>query len=387
MSKLSLKLPVLQARPRDVVVLPDHRFFVRSITLDGETEGGPVRDQIELALEAVAPFPLGQMLWGYWTKPDCGHALVFAAYRKRFTTEEMEGWGEAEWVAPHFGAVLATANPAAATTWILTTADGVTAVHFGDDTGVPTEVRSVALTAEAGDPEIAAAREHLIKACGGSKAVEDLAAVTVTAGEPGTDELLIGRGDVVEKVEVDQVQPMDVRDHEELTARRRARVRDMWLWRTLVASLVALGLAGVAELSLWGTSYWRNTLHQQVAIQVPVVSEIETADRLANRIDELQTKRLRPFEMIAIVDGPRPESIIFLRTAATGLYSLEIEAETNDAPAINAYVAALTAMGKTEGVEILNLDTRGSRSTVRVLVRFTYNAFQTAPVVVEEVSG
>ena len=112
--------------------------------------------------------------------------------------------------------------------------------------------------------------------------------------------------------------------------------------------------------------------------QTPIVAEIETADRLANRIDELRTQRLRPFEMIAIADGPRPETIIFLRTAATGLYSLEIEAETNEAAAINAYVDQLEQLGQTEGVDILNLDTRGSTSTVRLLVRFNYDAFRNA---------
>jgi hypothetical protein len=148
------------------------------------------------------------------------------------------------------------------------------------------------------------------------------------------------------------------------------------MWRGMVAAVVAIAFAGVAEVALWGLNRWLDGMHQQVAAQTPLVNEIETADRLANRIDELRTQRLRPFEMIAIADGPRPEAIVFLRTEATGLYSLEIEAETNDAPSINAYVAALKALSQTEGVDILNLDQRGSRSTVRVLVRFNYDAFQ-----------
>jgi hypothetical protein len=56
---------------------------------------------------------------------------------------------------------------------------------------------------------------------------------------------------------------------------------------------------------------------------------------------------------------------------------LEIEAETDDAQAVNVYVSALNDLGATEGVEILNLDTRGSLSTMRLLVRFSFDAFDT----------
>jgi hypothetical protein len=377
MPKLTLKLPVLQTRTREVVILPDHRFFMRSVALTDETEAGPVADQIELALEGMAPFPLSQTLWAYWTKPGCGHAMVFAAYQKRFTAEEMEAWGEAEWVTPRLSTLLIEMTPAAATTYILTAEDGLTAVHFGDASGVPTQIRAVALSPEVSDREIATAREELIRACGGSTTVRDLEAAEVEAGQPGTDEILIKRAGKDTSVSLDLAQSLDVRDQAELTGRRRARVRDSWLWRGLVAALVTLLLAGVTELSLWGTSFWQDALHQQVQVQSPIVSEIETADRLATRIEELHTKRLRPFEMIAIADGPRPETIIFLRTEATGLYSLEIEAETDDLQAINIYVSALTDLTTTEGVEILNLDTRGSQSTMRLLVRFTFDAFDT----------
>ncbi|MCC5023133.1 MAG: hypothetical protein J6386_10240 [Candidatus Synoicihabitans palmerolidicus] len=123
---MSFKLPVFQTRPRYVEVLPDHRFFVRSVPLVREEGAGAEREQVELALETVAPFPLSQLYWGYWTRSECDRALVFAAYQKRFMSEETEMWPEAEWVAPRFGALLA--GKAAATTWIVRSArrhDGV----------------------------------------------------------------------------------------------------------------------------------------------------------------------------------------------------------------------------------------------------------------------
>ncbi len=378
MSKLSLKLPVLQTRTREVMILPDHRFFMRSVALTDEAEAGSVADQVELALEGMAPFPLSQTLWGYWSKPGCAHALVFATYQKRFTADEMEDWSDAEWVTPALSTLLVESAPVPASTFILKGEEAMTTVHFGDASGVPTLVRAAAIEPGASESEIGKIREQLIRGCGGSTTVKDIDVAAVKAGDAGTDELIIDRGGEEATVALDDAQTLDVRDHTELVARRRARVRDSWLWRGMVAALVAILLAGVAELSLWGTSFYQTTLSEQVQVQSPIVSEIETAERLATRIEELRTKRLRPFEMIDIVSGPRPDSIIFRRTAATGLYSMEIEAETDDAQAVSIFVSDLTDLETTEEVVPLNNETRGSISTMRLLVRFSLDAFDTA---------
>jgi len=378
MASRKLNFPDFTPAPGRVEVMPDQRFFWRSVELVTDAEAGSPREQIELALEGMAPFPLAQMWWGFWTRPGATHALVFAAFQKRFTADETEFWDQAEWVGPRMACLLAQADPAAATTWLVRSTDGMTAVHFGDDSGVPTHVRTVELPDEASDADVAAAREELLKTCGGSKAVQDLDAPPIRAGVPGSEELLVGDESKPARIALSRAQDLDVRNDDELTARRRVRLRDRWMWRSMVAAVLVITLTAIAEVSLWGVNQWLDGLNLQVQKQTPIVNEIETADRLANRIDELKTQRLRPFEMITIADGPRPETLVFLRTAATGLYSMEVEAETDDANAINVYVDELNRLGQTEGVEILNLDTRGSRSTVRLRIQFTYDAFDTA---------
>lgn len=378
MASSKFKLPDMTPAPRRVEVLADQRFFWRSVELVHDPEAGSPREQIELALEGMAPFPLSQMWWGFWTQPGVGHALVFASYQKRFTAEETEFWHEAEWVGPRMACLLAEATPPAATTWIVRSADGLTAVHFGDDSGVPTLVRSVELDEEADEAAQAEARDALLKQCGGSKEIQDLDSPDMRAGVPGTDELLVGEGDKPSRIPLQRAQDLDVRDNDELAAHRRARIRDRWMWRSMVAAVAIIALTAVAEVSLWGINRWLDGLHRQVQVQTPVVNEIETADRLANRIDELRTQRLRPFEMIAIADQPRPETLVFLRTQATGLYSLEVEAETDDATAVSGYVSELRQLGETQDVQVLNNETRGSRTTVRLLIEFSFDAFNTA---------
>ena len=375
MPALSSRLTVLKTRPRSVVLLPDHRFFVRSVPLSTDAEAGTARQQIELALEAIAPFPLAQLYWGYWTRPGCARALVFAAYKKRFSSDETEGWADAEWVAPRFGAVLAGASPAPATTWILRDEAGLTALHFGDATGVPTGVFPAELAEDASDAERATVRERLIKACGGSRTVVDIDDLAIDAGRPGDDALVIRRDDNPIELSLDDAQALDVRDQDELTSRRRARVRDTWLWRSLLAAMVVLLLSLVGEGVLFGLDVWQQGRRAQIAAQFPVVTEIQTAQRLANKVEERRTQRLRPFEMIALVDGPRPESIIFTDTRATGLYTMEIDAETDNQADVNIYLNALQELPGTQKVETMDLKATGSRTTLTLKVEFAPGAF------------
>jgi hypothetical protein len=377
---ISLKFPVLQARRRHVVILPGHRFFVRSVPVAAGTDAAAIRQEIELALEGMSPFPLSQLYWGYWTKPNCGRALVYGAYRRRFAAEELADWGDAEWVAPRLGALLAERAPAPATVWVLPGEGEMTTLYFGDDSGVPTVVRSVTVAEEADAATLAQVRNDLIKQGGDTRTVVDVESLEIDAGSPGDNELIVRRGNHTTRLGLDEAQMLDVRDPSELVARRRARVRDTWMWRVWLGALIVILLAGLGEAALFSTDIWHQGRQELVALQTPLVSEIETADRLANRIEELKTKRLRPFEMIAMVDGPRPETIVFLRTAATGLYSLEIEAVTDSPNDINVYISALTDLAGTESVEMLNLDSRGSQSTLRLLVVFGPNAFDTAMV-------
>jgi hypothetical protein len=253
----------------------------------------------------------------------------------------------------------------------------ITALYFGDDSGVPTLVRSIPLAEDADDTARALARESLIKQCGDCRSVVDVESLEIDAGTPGDNELVVRRDSSTTRLSLDQAQMLDVRDPAELVARRRARVRDTWMWRIWLVSLLLILLAGWGEGAVFATDLWQKGRLERIGLQTPLVSEIETADRLANRIEELKTKRLRPFEMIAMVDGPRPETIVFLRTAATGLYSLEIEAVTDSPNDINVYISELTDLAGTESVEMLNLDSRGSQSTMRLLVVFGPDAFET----------
>jgi len=94
------------------------------------------------------------------------------------------------------------------------------------------------------------------------------------------------------------------------------------------------------------------------------------------RIDELSSKRLMPFEMLAVLNSKRPPTIQFLRTVTSGLYKLDVEAQTNASGDINTYRAALNELPECEKAEVLDLRSRNDLSTFRLSVTFKPDAFK-----------
>src|SRR5271165_7255472 len=85
--------------PPRVVLLSDALFFTHVVAVaDDASAGGPagVAEQAELSLEALSPFLLNQLYYGYYWVPGSAKALVFAAYRRRFTVEQTAVWLGAE---------------------------------------------------------------------------------------------------------------------------------------------------------------------------------------------------------------------------------------------------------------------------------------------------
>jgi hypothetical protein len=101
-SSSSSTLPLV----RTIALLPDDRFFTTTVALADGQEAGSVAAQVELALEAVSPFPVAQLYQGHFTRPGAKRALAFAAYRKRFAAEETALWTAAELVTPAFVVLL-----------------------------------------------------------------------------------------------------------------------------------------------------------------------------------------------------------------------------------------------------------------------------------------
>lgn len=360
--------------PPKVALLPDALFFTRSVPIAAGATAAEAAAQAELALEGLAPFPLAQLYHGAFWLPGAENALVFAAYRRRFTTEQTAEWADAELVLPGFAAVLGgTVTPGS--TVLLTAPDVVTAVQW-EKSPVPVRVVSRPLDAALSDEERAQATRDFVASLTAAGRVVELAAPLVTEAEGDEGAVAFRSGEFVSRLAAPVAAPLDVRDKATLAALRRARQRDVLFWRVALGAAAALLLLGLGELGVVGArKFWQQPRQARVAAQTKDVNDIMKSQQLANRIDELATKRLLPFEMIAELtrEDRKPTEIQF-ETATTdpkaGIYTIIVDARTTNMGQLSAYVATLRRLPMIQSVETRDERTANDGGTFRLIVSF-----------------
>jgi len=388
---------------RKIVLLPDAHFFCRAVPISETDKPAEVAAQIELALEAMSPFPPAQMYHGHFWKPGAKHACVFAAYRKRFTTEQVESWSDAEAVLPTFAAMLG-APAKQPMTLLLWSEKSLTAVNWSDMNNAPESIIARDLPTEPTDDSRAALRNAVLQESGfvpgvpvfsaSGAAIPDAvfhqSGETRTIVEPATapkfeeavkgDEFTFRCASLSTAFTREELDVLDVRDKEELATRRRARARDLLLWRVLLGCFAAIALAAFLDIALIGGSIWQKARTTRVNLQEPYVAKIQTAKNLTLRIDERSSKRMRPFEMISMVAERKPNSVTFISASVTSpnLYTLDVTAQATTSSDINEFRSALTNMPWCESVELPAKDSRlvNGLTNFRVIVTFRPNAFK-----------
>jgi hypothetical protein len=368
--------PAPAAAGASVVLLPDARFFVRAVPVNAAAGAEAVSREVELALEVVSPFPVSQLFYGYLWHPESVHALVFAAFRRRFTDDEQAAWVEAERVVPQF-VLAASLNPGAGRTVVLGDGASLTAVYWGEPGPVPSRVVTAPLAPEANDVERSAVRSALLRAVGSVGAgVVDLPTPVRTPDEGNEQRVLWAAGEYTLNLPLANGSHLDVRDKGELAARRASQRRARLLWRGFLASLGALVLLTLGEVALIGLRAWEAGRLARVEAQQPAVDRIMSQQALATRIEELSTKQLRPFEMISLVTvagnpgTQKPVSVQFIRTVTNGLYTLEVEAQTKVGGDLALYQAALRQNPAVASVEVAKHDVRDATTTFVLVITF-----------------
>jgi hypothetical protein len=360
----------------NVVLLPDARFFVKAVPVNAAADAEAVSREVELALEVVSPFPVNQLFHGHLWHPESAHALVFAAFRRRFTDDEQAAWAEAERVVPHF-VLGASLNPGAGRTVVLGDGPSLTAVYWGEPGPVPSRVVTAPLSPDASDAERTAVRSALLRAVGSVGAgVVDLPLPVRTPDEGNEQRVLWAASEYTLSLPLANGSHLDVRDKGELAARRASQRRARLLWRGFLASLGALVLLALGEAALIGLRAWEAGRLARVEAQQPAVDRIMSQQALATRIEELSTKQLRPFEMISLVTvagnpgTQKPVSVQFIRTVTNGLYTLEIEAQTKVGGDLALYQAALRQNPAVASVEVAKHDVRDATTTFVLVITF-----------------
>ena len=371
MSVFTKFLPAPPPAP-PILVVPGDRFFVRRVSLLADQAVSP---QIRLALEGMAPFPPDQLYYGHLVAADGGAALVFGAYRRRFDAAEIENWPDAALVTPEF-AILAQVPPTGAQGFIRVHSDEtrITVLAWGVGDVLPAVVLIRAVEA--------ANEEALIAEVRARAGLTDEVVVEkhsgVLAGQIAADgQAVFTSGEnALATLPGAWITTSDVRDPEFLDNRVKAQVRDLWLWRSLLAAAAVFAIAALVEVTTAGLRWQTHRRETRVKEQADLVQQIDTAQALSNRIAELSEKRLVPFEMLATVNPPRPDSVVFQRTVTRGLHGLEIEAQAGNAEDVGAYAAALKKLPELADVKTREVRARDGVTSFVLALEFKPEAFR-----------
>mgnify|MGYP006949113820 FL=1 len=352
-------------------MLPGNRFFVRRLTVEGEDVPG----QVNLALEAISPFPLEQMLVGFVTSADGKQVLAYAAHRRRFTAEESFAWPEDCQVVPEFLA-LCGHRPAA---------DGIV-VHRSDE-------RLTALAWKAGDElpaaivvaELADADEAAIAREAAARA--DLAADTPIETLTGALAGAIVEGNLVLKGEFEGsftipkkgLDDSDIRDGDFLAERRKKERLNLLLWNAARVGAAVLVLSLLLDIAGIVVGMRSQSLEKANEARRPVVEDIEASQAITSRILELGVKRLLPMEMLALVNEKRPATVEFThiqceikkaKDSAIAKPTMTVDAKTPNAGDISDFLKAVQAMPEIEAVTPGEPRVRETSTTFRLEITF-----------------
>jgi hypothetical protein len=359
--------------PARIALLPDHRFFVRTVPVAAGTDPTAVPAQIELALEGLSPFPPAQLYYGYHWVAGSPHALVFGCYRKRFTTDQHAAWSDAVLVAPAFAAFLAVPHEPA-TTLVFPSAEGLTAIHWADG-AVPDRVVSAPVPAEADEAARTKIHDDLLRAAGPTVKVIDVSAPPVPAASPDEKHYTFSAGTFVCSLPVAVAHSLDVRDRDELTAWRKKVRNDLWLWRAAAGSVAALILLGVLQVGILTLgARWDASLAARYSQQRPVVQEIQAKEALAKGVEERDSKLLLPLEMVSAISAlPQRGSIVFTKSVANlteSPYVVTLTCQTPNSPEVELFLAALKSLPSVEDAKVSNNTTRGGQTSFTLSVTF-----------------
>ena len=326
---------------------PGEKFFVRRVPLAPD---GDAAAQVALALESLSPFPAGQLYYGFRLDPSRTEALVFAAYRKNFTPEEIAGWPDAAAVLPAFAVWLGAAAAPAAGISLRDDSGRWEVIAWDGKSSLPAAV--LVQTKEVGDRDAMIAEVGAKAGLAVDVPVKELRGAVETTREKGELILRLTSGGASVQLDGTSLGLADIRDKAVLLQRRATQRRDTLLWRGFATILAGLAACVVLELGELATRFWLVGQQSVINARAPLAKRIELAQSMAKRLEEISTQRLLPFEMLAEIYAKRPASIQFISVTTKGLWEMDLQAESTNADDPASFESDVRKLPGIERVEV-----------------------------------
>ena len=358
----------------DVLVLPAEYFFIEKVEVPTALAPAELADFAELSMEAVSPFPLDQLRWGFLTDPDGQHLLIYAALKERL---KLAGHAELEtytWVLPDF-TTLQGARFTRDTEVVLEGEHYTTNFLLPSGEASPENIRSLP---EGSDTPRSTGQSIHLKLLAVELSEESIPTFKFeTIGESPADGLW-------SPLEPDEASlwNADIRPSSFKTVERSARRTTSLVTRIMgYAAIFAIVLIVFEGLLLAG-EFWLGTRTAKIDEQAIPVRRIEDKQSLLNKLDQVAQNELRPIAMLTAANEVRTAlgktGIEYDETIIESNNRLTIEGKANTINELNFYTKSLRQSGKFQLVGEPKYITRDSKTTFTVTLDYTHREAEPA---------
>jgi hypothetical protein len=377
MQRLEEKFP-----ERTVVLAPADAFFTHKVDLPAGLEAVEVQNFVALSLEAMAPFPIEQLLWGFITDPSGSHALAYAALRSRLKTAGITEL-ETPWqLFPGFIS-LSGKSPTRACVRFLYQAGSLSALVYEAGKSVPSRVVSRALDgSHLEDSRFLAARKELLATLPphlpdaeegiwlgespemeGATPVFALRHLTEEASPPSQKSAL--------SLSPDALWAADIRQPDYSEKEKQQRQRSGWIWRSLQTAAITALVLLILQVATFALGSFTKLQQGTITRLEPQATRIENKLTLANRLTQSTEEDLKPFLLLEAVNPLRPESVYLDKLRSRAFNELQLEGESNDGVTpVNAFADSVNQLSFVESVEN-NSRTRNNQTSFEFTIRFS----------------
>ena len=353
----------------DVLVLPAEYFFIEKVEVPTALSPAELSDFAELSMEAVAPFPLDQLRWGYSSAPDGQHLLIYAALNDRI---KLAGHPELEsytWVIPDF-TTLNGARFTRDTEVVLEGEHYTTGFLLPSGGGLPENIRSLPQGSD------------LFRNTGQSIHLKLLPVELSEQGIPTFKfetlgkETFDGLWSPLEPEEA-ALWNADIRPNNFKTVERSARRTTSLVTRIMgYAAIFTIVLVMLEGLLIAG-DFWLGTRRAKIDEQATSVRRIEDKHSLLNKLDQVAQNELRPIAMLNAANEIRltlgKTGIEYDETIIERSNRLTIEGKANTINELNVYTDSLSQSGKFQLVGEPKYITRDSKTSFTVTLDYTHS--------------
>ena len=352
----------------DVLVLPAEYFFIEKVEIPAALTPAELSDFAELSMEAVSPFPLDQLCWGFSSAPDGQYLLIYAAVKERLN---LAGYAELEtytWVIPDF-TTLNSAHFTRDTEVVLEGEHYTTSFLLPSGGGSPENIRSLPSGSDSFRIPGQSIHLKLLPVELNEQGIPTFKFETL--GETPPD----GLWSPLEPDE-DSLWNSDIRPSNFKTAERSARRTASLVTQIMgYAAIFAITLV-VLEGLLFAGDFWLGTRTTKIDEQATYVRRIEDKHSLLNKLDQVAQNELRPIAMLTVANEIRvalgKTGIEYDETIIDSKNHLTIEGKANTINELNLYTKSLRESGKFQLVGEPKYITRDSKTSFTVTLDYTH---------------